>query len=131
MGFLDKLKKTKKIGQKQENQENQFVEEKTQFVADISMYELEKANWEEFAGILKANKILPNSYIKKPASVDVKLSKKGQPMVLLTFNSATCFWIKFRSDRKAGSDDEMMIFILPCVLIPLRRYIGAFMVCKE
>lgn len=32
---------------------------------------------------------MPNSYNKKPITVDVKLDKKGEPMVLLTFNSAT------------------------------------------
>lgn len=65
------------------------VEEKKPFVADISLYEFEKVDWSEFGAILKQNKILPNSYDKKPAEVDIKLSKDGQPMVLLTFNSST------------------------------------------
>ena len=59
------------------------------FVADISLYEFEKVNWAEFGSILKQNNILPNSYGKKPVSVDIKLSGDGEPMVLLTFNSST------------------------------------------
>ena len=29
-------------------------------------------------------------------------------------------WIEFRSNRKTGRNHKMMIFILPCILIPLR-----------
>ena len=93
MGFLDRIFKSRE----QENEENDLVttipekseSEKPKFVADISLYEFENVNWAEFGSVLKQNRILPNSYIKKPAGIDVKLSKKGQPMVLLTFHSAT------------------------------------------
>ena len=77
------------------NKENEVIinakEVKTiePFVADISLYEFEKVNWAEFGSILKQNNILSNSYTKKPASVDIKLSGDGEPMVLLTFNSST------------------------------------------
>ena len=77
------------------NKENEVIrnakEVKTiePFVADISLYEFEKVNWAEFGSILKQNNILPNSYTKKPSSVDIKLSGDGEPMVLLTFNSST------------------------------------------
>ncbi|MBR2909629.1 MAG: hypothetical protein IKC11_04705 [Clostridia bacterium] len=100
MGLFDFLKKNKKqeakvekvIFEKNDNKQPLEVEEKQNkkpFVADISMYEFENADWTAFGSILKQNRILPNSYIKKPAEIEVTLSKKGQPMVMLTFNSAT------------------------------------------
>lgn len=39
--------------------------------------------------------------------------------------------IEFGSDREAGSDHEMVIFVLPCILVPLRRNIGTLMIGKE
>ena len=65
------------------------VEEKEEFVADISMLELEKEDWSKFGSLLKQNKILPNSYVKKPVSVEVTLDKQARPMVTLQFNSST------------------------------------------
>ena len=59
------------------------------FVADISMYELENANWVEFAALLKQNRVLPNSYIKTPAEVKVALGENNRPMALVTYLSAT------------------------------------------
>ena len=59
------------------------------FIADISMYEFKNIDWVEFGRLLKQNKILPNSYPKKPNGVDIKLNTDGKPMVLLTFYSAT------------------------------------------
>ena len=53
------------------------------------MFELERADWVKFAGELKKNRILPNSYIKKPADVKVSLGENNRPMILLTFKSAT------------------------------------------
>ena len=62
---------------------------KENFVSDISLYEFENVNWFEFGRLLKQNKILPNSYIKRPTRVVVKQGKNGKPMVLVTFNSET------------------------------------------
>ena len=39
--------------------------------------------------------------------------------------------IEFRSDGEAGGDHKMMILILPGILVPLRRNIGALMIGKE
>ena len=89
--FADILKRFNK-----QNEESQFEkqdvkpeEQKEQFISDISMFEFENVDWSDFGRILKQNRILPNSYLKKPAEVEVKTSKKGQPMVILTFNSST------------------------------------------
>lgn len=62
---------------------------KEPFVAENSIYELEDTDWLEFGRILKQNKVLPNSYLKNPSKVEVKSSKNGKPIVVLTFNSAT------------------------------------------
>ena len=88
--FTDILKKFNK-----QNEESQPVQQevkegqKEQFISDISMFEFENVDWSDFGRVLKQNRILPNSYLKKPAEVEVKTSKKGQPMVILTFNSST------------------------------------------
>lgn len=55
----------------------------------LSTFELADANWEYFAGVLKENKALPNSYDKKPTSVIVSLDKRKQPKVTLTYESKT------------------------------------------
>ena len=39
--------------------------------------------------------------------------------------------IEFGSDGEAGSNHEMVIFVLPGILVPLRRNIGTLMVGKE
>lgn len=86
MNFLDMFKRKPKTEEvKKEEQQTQ----KAPFVADISMFELENANWKRFAGILKQNRVLPNSYIKQPTEIKVSLGKNNRPMALLTFNSAT------------------------------------------
>ena len=59
------------------------------FVSDISMFELEAADWKKFAAILKQNRVLPNSYIKEPAEVKVALGKNNRPMAFVTYISAT------------------------------------------
>lgn len=91
MGIFKKLKKVSKTNDENVVQKQEVKEEvkKEPFVADIGLCEFENVNWEEFGRILKQNKILPNSYLKKPSIVDVKLSTKDRPMVLLTFTSAT------------------------------------------
>jgi len=76
------LEETKELSQEK-------IEEKAPFVENISLYEFENADWEDFGRKLKQNRILPNSYPKEPSNIDIRLSKKGEPMVLLTFNSST------------------------------------------
>jgi len=76
------LEETKELSQDK-------IEEKAPFVENISLYEFENADWEDFGRKLKQNRILPNSYPKAPSDIDIRLSKKGEPMVLLTFNSST------------------------------------------
>lgn len=80
---------TKKSKENKQGEDIKEIEIEKPFVPDISLYEFEKVNWAEFGTNLKQNKILPNSYGKKPVSVDIKLSGDGVPMVLLTFNSST------------------------------------------
>ena len=94
MGIIDFFKK-KKIKDTELNNEKLNVEvekqamENEKFIPDISLYDFENTDWLEFGRLLKQNKLLPNSYNKKPSEVVVKLSKAGQPMVLLTFKSET------------------------------------------
>jgi len=76
------LEETKELSQEK-------IEEKAPFVENISLYEFQNADWEDFGRKLKQNRILPNSYPKEPSNIDIRLSKKGEPMVLLTFNSST------------------------------------------
>ena len=86
MKIFEKLRRKSQTEEvKQEEQQTQ----KAPFMADISMFELERADWTKFAGELKKNRILPNSYIKKPADVKVSLGENNRPMILLTFKSAT------------------------------------------
>lgn len=90
MKFFDKIrrKKTEMIEAEKTAEQKTETEQKP-YVADISMFELERADWVKFAGELKKNRILPNSYIKKPADVKVSLGENNRPMILLTFKSAT------------------------------------------
>lgn len=85
--------KRKKQAEQQQTSAKVTIEHKKPkeeaFVSKISLYEFEKVNWSEFGSLLKQKRILPNSYNKKPTSVDVKLNQENEPMVLLTFNSAT------------------------------------------
>ena len=88
--FTDILKKFNKQNEESQPVQQEVKEEqKEQFISDISMFEFENVDWSDFGRVLKQNRILPNSYLKKPAEVEVKTSKKGQPMVILTFNSST------------------------------------------
>lgn len=91
MGIMDYFRvyanfKKSLLEEKEEEVEDIVQEE---FVPDISMYELDKVNWVKFAGRLKANGVLPNSYVKKPAGIDVFVDNNNRPMISLTFNSAT------------------------------------------
>ena len=90
MGIFKKFKKNKSEELNNQTELNQgSIEQKESFVSDISLYEFENVDWSKFGSVLKQNRILPNSYPKKPGRVEIKLSEKNQPMVLLTFNSAT------------------------------------------
>ena len=94
MGIIDFFK-NKKIKDIEINNQKLNVEvekqamENEKFIPDISLYEFENTDWLEFGRLLKQNQLLSNSYNKKPSEVVVKLSKAGQPMVLLTFKSET------------------------------------------
>ena len=95
MGFLDLFRRKKTSDAKvekvviEQEKKNENVENQKEFVADISLFEFHNVDWEDFGRLLKQNRILPNSYIKKPTEVEIKLGKTGRPMVMLTFNSAT------------------------------------------
>ena len=85
--FSEILKRFNKHNEERQPVQQEVKEEqKEQFISYISMIEFENVDWSDFGRILKQNRILPNSYLKKPAEVEVKTSKKGQPMVILTFN---------------------------------------------
>ena len=64
-------------------------EQKEEFVADLSYVELQYAEWDRFAGMLKRDGVLSNSYIKKPVSVIYSLDEQNSPVVELTFKSKT------------------------------------------
>ena len=88
--FSEILKRFNKQNEERQPVQQEVKEEQKElFISDISMFEFENVDWSDFGRILKQNRILPNSYPKKPAEVEVKTSKKGQPMVILTFNSST------------------------------------------
>ena len=95
MGFMNifrnkqSVEENKKLEARDENENTDKVKQEKPFVADISTYELENANWTKFAAQLKSAKILPNSYIKTPTSVEVSLDKQNRPKVTLEFKSAT------------------------------------------
>lgn len=77
-------KRVEEIKEKEE-----ISSEEKEFVSDISLYEFENVNWTEFGGKLKQKRILPNSYAKKPTSVEFKLRDGNRPAVFLTFDSTT------------------------------------------
>ena len=89
MGIMDFFRKKQNAKEIVEIEEFVEVEPKEVFVPDISMLELESADWVKFAGRLKQNRLLPNSYVKKPTSVDVGLDVNNRPLVKLTYSSAT------------------------------------------
>jgi hypothetical protein len=63
--------------------------QKEEFVADLSYVELQYADWPRFAGMLKRDGVLSNSYDKKPVTVEYSLDKQNSPVVELTFRSKT------------------------------------------
>ena len=67
----------------------QSFEPKEDFVADLSFVELQGADWKKFAGILKREGVLSNSYDKKPVSIEYSLDKDNNPVIELTFKSTT------------------------------------------
>ena len=87
MGIMDffRSKHVEKVKQGKED----LVVENMVDVPDISMFELETADWEKFAGILKRDGILANSYKKRPKEMQVSLDENNRPMITLTFESAT------------------------------------------
>ena len=89
MGVFDKFNKKESDGAEKEQSMDNVIEKQKQFVADISLCELEKVDWTKFGVLLKQYKVLPNSYVKKPTSIEVGIGKNGRPMAILTFNSAT------------------------------------------
>ena len=85
MGIFNR-KKIKEIKQEIPVSE---VEKKEPFVANLSFIELQNANWKRFAGVLKKEGVLANSYDKKPVSVEYYLDKQNRPVVELIFKSTT------------------------------------------
>lgn len=75
MDFADKSKKE--------------VEQKENFVPNLSYVELQSVDWAEFAGTLKREGVLSNSYDKNPISIEYTLAKDNTPVVELTFKSKT------------------------------------------
>lgn len=96
MSVLDKIfgKRKQKTEPVIEESKTASVDEliankKTSFEPEISMFELENADWRVFSAWLKSKTILPNSYVKKPVRVQVAIDERKKPMVLLTFVSET------------------------------------------
>ena len=87
--FLVKNLAGKKCDDLRKEKENNIVIDEKEFFADISMCELNNVDWSKFAGVLKQNGVLSNSYVKKPTSVEVSLDKQNRPKVTLEFKSAT------------------------------------------
>ena len=91
MGILEFL-------QKKRDKENEIdfavksenkVEQKEKFVSDLSYIELQSADWAKFAGILKREGVLSNSYDKNPMDINYSIAKDNSPVVELTFQSKT------------------------------------------
>ena len=94
MDFLSKKKGIRNFMPEPEEQEKEVIKtdevvQKPQFVADIAMFELKNFDWSEFGSELKQNKILSNSYNKKPSNIEIILDENNRPMVKLTFESST------------------------------------------
>ena len=87
--ILNRFNKQSQVSNVQPDLTKEQEDKKEQFIPEISLFEFENVDWTDFGRILKHNRILPNSYIKKPVEVEVRTSKKGRPMVILTFNSST------------------------------------------
>ena len=96
MGIFEFLKKKQDkanemdFAEKSEiNSKEKEIKQEEKFVADLSYVELQFADWVKFAGILKREGVLSNSYDKNPVSVDYFLDKDNSPVVELTFKSKT------------------------------------------
>jgi len=91
MGIMDffRKKNIKETTEENEEKNSDGVVLEKEFLADISLCELHNVDWSEFGAKLKQNRILPNSYIKKPSKVEVLLDKKNRPKVMLEFKSST------------------------------------------
>ena len=72
MGIFDIIRKTRDKDNKTDvvDKPEQKIEDKQEFVSDLSYLELQNADWVSFAGILKREGVLSNSYDKKPASIE-------------------------------------------------------------
>jgi len=91
MGIFDIIRKTRDKDNKTDvvDKPEQKIEDKQEFVSDLSYLELQNADWVSFAGILKREGVLSNSYDKKPASIEYSFRKDNSPMVELIFKSKT------------------------------------------
>lgn len=97
MKFLDFLRKNTDNSNKMEFAEKPSSSssiEQEKFVADLSCMELQSADWVKFAGILKREGVLSNSYDKNPISIEYSLAKDNRPMVVLTFQSKTSYSVR-------------------------------------
>ena len=96
MGIFEFLKKKQDksnemdFAEKSEiNSKEKEIKQEEKFVADLSFVELQSADWVKFAGILKREGVLANSYIKQPSNVEISLDQKNRPKVSLEFKSKT------------------------------------------
>ena len=89
MDIFSFLRKKKNLENVATDTKVDTVEEKEPFVADISLVELDNADWTKFAGVLKRDRLLPNSYVKTPADKQLGIDENGKPKIRLTFKSAT------------------------------------------
>ena len=93
MGIMDFLiKKSKSIKSAKMDVADKLgkeVELKEEFVADLSFVELQNADWVKFAGKLKRERVLSNSYDKNPIHIEYSLARDNSPMVELIFKSKT------------------------------------------
>ena len=96
MGIFEFLKKKQDksnemdfAGKSEVNSKEKEIKQEEKFVADLSYVELQYADWKKFAGILKREGVLSNSYDKNPVSIEYSLDKDNSPVVELTFRSKT------------------------------------------
>ena len=91
MNFLDFFRK--KVDKSNEMdfavKPDEEIKHKDKFIPAISFVELQRVDWNEFAGLLKKEGVLSASYDKNPISIEYSLSKDNTPIVELTFKSKT------------------------------------------
>lgn len=87
--FLVKNLAVKKCDDLRKEKENNIVIDEKEFVPALSFVELQRTDWVKFAGTLKREGVLSNSYDKNPVSVEYSLDKTNSPVVELTFQSKT------------------------------------------